>query len=552
MLIAVLRSFDAWRRRLKRLGKQLTVVLTAEDFAQARSLAAESYIADVVIQLQHEPRSHQIPTSPDKESFTEWKEDLKFCRVLKGRGLAIQHRPCCYEFVKNRGITLFPTYAAQGLISLFHENPPQLEVIDHLRMVDIPSVYPGVVVQEFTRSAMQRIFAVKRYADRIPSSQPLLLSNVDEYWVKELSKAKLLEPIPPQQLKLFSLEEAEGADAEQTLIIPELARAKERIYRDFDAPDRPYLAVPQMANVGMLVYRKDLVARPPETWEELEDIATDLQREGMPHPLLLESRTYDTRMTIALELAWGHGLVIQTDRSARDQPLRIRFDPPDGFQRLVAAIRRLHNWIHVKKIVPLHSSIDPGMNSDPRWAFARHWYSTWIDYRCRRNREGRRLVEFPPEAHFGVAPIPVSREYLDEQQAQAQAEGRELRVRHHSGWGEWYLAIQRGSENVELGIDLINNLMTSRKVSERAYSGASLPLLEPFYKNNGKALCPETDRTFEEVRDLFFRDARSRAEIMDYRRLARVLSGVLQAVLTNPDPKLNIGELLQDAFKTSG
>jgi hypothetical protein len=134
----------------------------------------------------------------------------------------------------------------------------------------------------------------------------------------------------------------------------------------------------------------------------------------------------------------------------------------------VDAISRLHRWIHDLKIVPANSSIEPGAGIEPDWVFARHWYSTWIDYKLRKDEAGKPLVKIKNEAVYGVARIPISKEYLDDQVALAKTRHRKPNIEHHSAWGEWYLTIQRGSENVELGIDLINNLMTARKVSERA------------------------------------------------------------------------------------
>src|SRR5690606_3928466 len=108
-----------------------------------------------------------------------WSDDLMFCSVRKGRWMPIERRSCCYEFVQlpgEEGIKFYPSYAAQGLCSLFHENQPQREVIATLRDVDGPSLYPGLIVQEFTRSALQKASAIRRYAEKIPRRHPLLIA----------------------------------------------------------------------------------------------------------------------------------------------------------------------------------------------------------------------------------------------------------------------------------------------------------------------------------------------------------------------------------------
>jgi hypothetical protein len=121
--------------------------------------------------------------------------------------------------------------------------------------------------------------------------------------------------------------------------------------------------------------------------------------------------------------------------------------------------------------------------------------------------------------------------------AQAKAAGQQ--PEHHSCWGDWHLAVLKGSENKALAVDLINNLMSTRKVSERAFSGAGLPTVTRFYESYGEARCfdfvqrpdvrmPAT--TFGGLRRMLFTTARSRVNIFDYPHCARVLHGLLQWV----------------------
>jgi KaiC/GvpD/RAD55 family RecA-like ATPase len=538
MLLAVLNSFKTWRSG--RRG-DLTAILIAEEGPGAPSAAA-SYVDDVVIRLRLERLTHPAPMTPERVS--DWKQDLLLCQIVKGRGLPIQRRDCCYEFVREgrpeeRGIRFYPTYAAQGLVSLFYENQPQWEVIQNLRAIDVPSSYPQVLVQEFTRSGLQREFSVRRHSQRIPPRHPMVLFNVDEYWVHSLARAGLLLPLPAGALRPFSLALRDGADpaGEGTGFLKELVAAKARFFRDASGS---YLAVPEMANVGLLVYRKDLLRaagrEPPRTWEELESICDVLREEGRPHKVLLETQTYDTLLVTALEMSWGHGAFWRSRREGNS--LRLEFVEGSRPADLVAALLRLQHLIHADRFVPGDSSVDPDYKAAGDWVFARHWYSTWVDVLTRTDREGRPMVCFPEETEFGVAPLPVSEAYRARQGA---------KVRHHSAWGEWYLALHKGSENVELGLDLINNLMTARKIAERALSGAALPTVEKFYETYGEDRCLGTDLTYNELRATFFQDARSRTEFEDYPRVARLLSGALHAVVTNP--RADVVDLLGRVFR---
>jgi RecA/RadA recombinase len=554
MLLTVLDSIE----RLREIPEiRLTVMFMVEEIPGVTGLDAESYIADTVIRLRRETLTSQMPVSPD--AAADWKRDLLFCQVLKGRGMPIQRRDCCYEFAKGTGLKFFPTYAAQGLVSLFYENQPQHDVIDDLRTIDVPSSYPEVLVQQFTRSGLQNMFAVRRYTDLVPLRHPMMLSNVDTYWVDVLRKNGLLHPINRTKLKLYSLPFPDSR------VLRELVAARGEAYCDGE----DYLAVPQMANVSMLVYRKDLLqainAPVPETWEQLEDICRQLRDRQRPYKLLLETQTYDTLLITALEMGWGHGAYWYTDFFTKGDyttgeeglPLKIVFKEGE-FDDFVNAMTRLNNLIHKDRIVPLRSSVDPTNYQKADWAFARHWYSTWVDVLTRTDNEGKRVSDFGEYAEFGFAKLPVSQDYHDRQTRQLQqppASAAAGAVKHHSSWGEWYLALQKGSENVELGIDLLNNLMTSRKVVERALSGAALPTVEKFYETCGVDICFGTDMTYNEIRNMFFEDCRSRSKFANYYEMAGVLAGTLRAILSNPlserkgePPAVRVRKLLWKAF----
>lgn len=576
LLHLILQSFESWMREKgiseqgqkddasasvgrTKARRRPTVLFTAEASSEYFSRAAASYSVDVLIELRREQPKYKRPITADE--FVEWKEDLQFLQVVKGRGLPIQRRSCCYYFngkdeSKRKGIEFFPTYAAQGLVSLFFENRPQHDVIQHLRTTDIHASYPGVVVQEFTRSALQRRFAVRRYERRIPPRHPMLLSHVDEYWVEVLRDHHLLHRIPARQLRLYSLPYGgSGAD----LFVKELWNKEER-FREIDPEDGQvyYYAIPQIGNLSMLVYRRDELeklngGKPPETWEEMEKLCMQWKTKRKnrdKYPLLIETQTYDTLIATALELIWSHGASWYTRSKSHPEPktreeirtnealyeqeeLEIVFER-GGHNNVVAALKRLHRWIHVNGIVAADSTVEPRNNRTDDWLFARHWYSTWVDVITRKNA--------PDSSKFGVAPIPISRRFRS---AQVKKYGKGS-VRHYSCSGEWYLTLQRHSENVELGIDVINNLMSSRKITERAFAGAELPLLEPFYQNYSDCICFGTDKTYNEIRELFAKTALSRAKFTDYRKVARILAGTIRAVVTNP--QIDINQLLKDAF----
>lgn len=525
VMLAVLHSFRNWRR--KRIGL-VTVIFLVEDDAQV--FAAMSYMADAVIHLRTESTEQTVYEMPRHRK--SWIQERRFCKVRKGRGLPIQSRSCCYEFIKWEGIKFLPTYAAPGIVSLFEENAPMKEVIRALRTNDVPSLYPQIVVQEFSRPTLQRVFSVRRRSDRISLRHPMMLSNVDEHWLMVLREANLLQPIPPDKLNIFSL--PLGNSPGSTRFIEQLDKKRGMFEGQDEDGNDCLFGVPQIANVGMFVYRKDVLrtigAAPPETYEEMESICLRLRTEkpNEPNKLFLELESYDTFLATALEIGWGHGAFWHTEET---DGLRIRFEDGCTVWNLVAALERIKHWIHGISIVPKGCTLDPDDNPKDDWVFARHWYSTWIHLRTHR-----RSIAFVDDDKYGILPIPFATSHQREKGNEA---------RHISAWGEWYLAIQRGSENVELGIDLINNLMTARKITERALSGAALPTVQKFYEITDET-CPHTDRTFHEIRDDFLHNAKSRSDFANYPVVARIFSGVLRTIATNP--KADVAEAVQRAF----
>jgi hypothetical protein len=185
-------------------------------------------------------------------------------------------------------------------------------------------------------------------------------------------------------------------------------------------------------------------------------------------------------------------------------------------------------------IVPDASSVDPDRYPNVDWAFARHWYSTWIDAQAKYaavRPEGDRVERVPAltgKERYGIWPLPIAQAYRE------KCHQNNVVPAHRSAWGEWYLMIQSGAENVELGVELVNNLMTSGKVTARALSGAGIPTLRPFYDTWGGSRCVGTDMTYNDIRRTFFKHARSRTDFANYRKTARILSGALHAVVSNP------------------
>lgn len=278
---------------------------------------------------------------------------------------------------------------------------------------------------------------------------------------------------------------------------------------------------------------------PPSTWEEIIALC-----EVKKVDCLIETRTFDTFTTTFLELLWNCGGDLEI--TPRYQILNRAIST----RRLFHAICLLHRMFAMN-IIPKYCSLEPSyMNKrygiatrlsgehNPDWLFARHWYSTCVDLLTRKDVEpvGDKLQWLQEGARLEIMRIPLSLHHYLEQRGNATSE---TDIVHTSAWGEWHLAVHEGSENKALALDLINSLMSSSKICDRAFSNAALPTVEKFYERYGKVNClnvPERPLgsiptwTFRNVYDRIFPFAKSRSQIFDYRNCMREIHSVLESV----------------------
>ncbi|MDQ1255919.1 MAG: hypothetical protein QG656_513 [Candidatus Hydrogenedentes bacterium] len=91
-----------------------------------------------------------------------------------------------------------------------------------------------------------------------------------------------------------------------------------------------------------------------------------------------------------------------------------------------------------------------------------------------------------------------------------------------------------------LAEDVINNLMSSQKIAERAFRGAAIPTVEEFYAMYGKTQCMDIlnragdivlpSETWDDFRTMFLAGVRSRTAVFDYRHCLREIHAVIEYV----------------------
>lgn len=124
--------------------------------------------------------------------------------------------------------------------------------------------------------------------------------SLDVVWTPEFIRAGYLEPFPPGQF-------------DQHAFLP-------KTWATGTGRDGRQYAIPFSSDVGLLFYRKDIVKRPPRTWDELRRMTTAaaLRRLSGPGPagLVTQLADYEGLTVNGMEAVWNAGGTIE-ERSGR-------------------------------------------------------------------------------------------------------------------------------------------------------------------------------------------------------------------------------------------
>ncbi|HEY3852968.1 MAG TPA: hypothetical protein VGO67_01085 [Verrucomicrobiae bacterium] len=297
----------------------------------------------------------------------------------------------------------------------------------------------------------------------------------------------------------------------------------------------------------------------PHTWEEVIALC---EMEPKQH-MMVESRDLPSYMCFLHELIWamGHDFVvtalyqIRQRQSFKEALFRALFLLSEMLAREIIkpncslvptdyarnAGKPVGRSLH-------HSGLAGGQRSGssirPDWLFARHWHSTLIDF-LSAQKEGEFLCPLSL-ATLSLSPLPfclsAAHQYEREKDILGLEKPSTEPVRWNpvqvSCWGDWHFAIMRGSENDALGVEIINNLMSSHKIYERAISGAALPTVDAFYEIYGDLPCVQIegredivcDMSYKRLRSQLFSCARTRNRVFDYQHCSRDLHSLLAKV----------------------
>jgi len=225
--------------------------------------------------------------------------------------------------------------------------------------------------------------------------------------------------------------------------------------------DGKLLAMPWYTDVGLLFYRKDLLAKygakPPESWAELSDIAARIQdgeRKAGNDKMwgfVWQGRAYEGLTCNAVE--W-----IDSYKGALlDASGHVTVNSPAAKQALTTASGWVGN-ISPEGVLNYQEEEARGVFQSGNAVFMRNWPYAWALANA---------ADSPVSGKVGITALP-----------KGGADGK-----HSATLGGWQLAVAKYSKHPELAADLVMYLTTEAEQKRRAIAGAYNPTIPSLYKD---------------------------------------------------------------------
>lgn len=217
--------------------------------------------------------------------------------------------------------------------------------------------------------------------------------------------------------------------------------------------------VPWYTDAGMLYYRQDLLQEsgfenPPETWEELIEMATQVQEDsGTEHGFIFQGADYEGGVVNGLEFINSYGGRVL----AEDDPSQVTIDSPESVEGLTVQRRMIEEGIAPQAVTTYtEEETDPAF-LDGDAVFCRNWPYM---YGLVGDEEASNLNE----DQVGVAPLPRGVESV-------------------SGLGGWNFMINSAadSDTQDGAWEFIQFMVAREQQKVSAIEGALLPTLTALY-----------------------------------------------------------------------
>lgn len=307
--------------------------------------------------------------------------------------------------------------------------------------------------------------------------------RIDTIWIAEFASAGWLE----------SLENCMNKE-DRTSFLP--------VTEETNVFQSTLYAIPWNANVGLLYYRKDLLEkynmRPPDTWEELIELCTQISASELVYGYLWQGKQYEGLVCNFLEfIGSNNGGII-------DDAGRIIIDTEQN----KIALRLMRDLIGKYRVSPqntyseLEEESSRHLFQQGKGLFLRNWTYVW------------ELCQGDPSMKdkVGVTQLPRF------------SDGKPASV-----YGGWHLAINAYSTKKEPAWQLIHFLTSSEAQKKLAMNLSWLPSRKAFYKD------PELLEKFPflPVVESALKDVQIRPTVPYYQWISDVLQKHVNKVLSN-------------------
>ncbi|WP_111413998.1 ABC transporter substrate-binding protein [Billgrantia lactosivorans] len=346
--------------------------------------------------------------------------------------------------------TLFPTLVVASAASLGQAQAADLTISCGAVGAELQLCQQGVEAwEEKTGHSVDVVSTPNSSTERLSLYQQILSANSTDIDIMQI------DVVWPGLLAnhLLDLREVLGEDAGEGHF--------SAIIENNTIDDR-LVAMPWFTDAGVLYYRADLLEEyghePPETWEELTEIAREIQdaeREAgneRMHGLVFQGRAYEGLTCNALEWVASHGGGTLVDGDGE-----ITIDNPQA----AAALDLAASWvgeIAPEGVLNYTEEEARGVFQGGNAVFMRNWPYAWALAQSE---------DSDVRGKVGVTQLPHS------------GEGSSAAT-----LGGWNLAVSRYSENAELAAELVAFLAGEEEQKRRAIEGAYNPTLESLYQDD--------------------------------------------------------------------
>jgi multiple sugar transport system substrate-binding protein len=211
-------------------------------------------------------------------------------------------------------------------------------------------------------------------------------------------------------------------------------------------------AMPRFIDTGLLFYRKDIVDKPPATWEELIAAAkADKGKNGVKYGYLMQAKQYEGLVCNAMEFIAAYGGQVVDDKG------NITINSPQTVKGL-EVMKRIVTSDFVPSNITTYTELESHtgfINGES--AFIRNWP---YQYALAQDKSQSKIVD-----KIGVAPLPKGD------------------VRSAATLGGWMAAINKNSKHKKEAWEFLKYLTSPEGEKTAAIIGGASPTLSALYND---------------------------------------------------------------------